>query len=131
MNWETTGFCQKGLCGVEGECQKPASRTAEHFSSNVSDALLPATAFIVIPEFHLEHFARHALGFLGRVLLAHCGKDEYTFRDLRDELPIDSDRSGFHALDDGWEFALAMGVVWGGDAVYWLTFHRETLLPGG
>lgn len=104
VNWETTGSGQKGLCGVEKECQKPASRTAEHFSSNVGDALLPATAFVVIPEFHLEHFARHALGFFGRVIFANRCKDEYAFGDLRDELPIDSDGSGFHALDDGWEW---------------------------
>ena len=130
MNCETTGVCQKQFCGGR-RIQKPASRTTEHFSFNIGDALLPTTAFVVVPELHLKHFARHALGFFGRVILANSGKDEYAFGYLRDKLPIDGDGSGFHALDDGWEFALAMGVVWGGNAVYWLTFHRETLLPGG
>lgn len=77
--------------------------TAQHLAFDILDVLLPFAACTVVPEFGLEYFVCHALGFFGRVILAYSGEYKKTLADSRDELVIYGYGSRLDALYDGWQ----------------------------
>ena len=89
------------LVSARAPTEGTKGHTAEHFTRNVLDAVLPPVASIlVIPEASLHELGSHPVHLGSSISRCHRCEDENTFPDLRDHDIVDSDRCRQHSLHD-------------------------------